>query len=81
MRVVGVMRIDAMSIMVAAGKRGVQAVVFRPDLLLMGRAHLCSWRLHGGVFRRDSRKRLDRKAQCQQQDDEESAANRHSGAV
>jgi|GEM_PF-6968064 len=81
----GVVRVGAMSIVVIAGKHGVLAdmkdVLIRLDLLLMGRAHLDPWGLHGGVFRRDSRERLNRKAQCQQEDDEESAAKRHRGGV
>lgn len=81
----GVMRVGAMPIMVVIGKRGVLAdlkdMLIRLELLLMGHAHLDPRGLHGGVFRRDSRERLNRKAQCQQQDDEESAANRHKGGV
>lgn len=70
MGVLGVMRIGAMSIVVIACKRGVLAdmedVLIRLDLLLMGRAHLHPWGLHGGAFRRDSRERLNRNAQRQQ---------------
>ncbi len=81
----GVMRVGAISIAVIAGKRSVLAdveeVLLRLDLLLMGRTHFGHWGLHGGVFHRDSRERLNGKAQCQQQDDEESAAKRHRGAV
>lgn len=70
MRVMFGMRGGAMSIVVVGSKRGalsdMEEVRSRLDPLLMGRAHLGPWSLHGGVFRRDSRKRLNRKAQCQQ---------------
>ena len=85
MRVMFGMCGGAMSIVGLDSKRGtlsdMEEARSRLHPLLMGRAHLGPWSLHGGVFRRDSRKRLNWKTQCQQQDDEESAANRHRGAV
>lgn len=81
----GVMRVGAMSIEVIAGKcsflADMEEVLRRLDLLLMERAHFGHWGLHGDVFHRDSRGRLNGKAQCHQQDDEESAAKRHRGKV